>query len=739
MLFCSRAKMKNNTGLMQHASTKHADAIFALLFAATTPFVAWLAYLGGKGTFDSQICQTGATPIVVTGTWQMALAATLALTAGSCLIWSRFSSRGWGATYNAVASMVFAALIMHFGGGSGEAHFPFFVFTSFLIYYRNWRPIAVACCAIALHHFGFFALQGLGSPVVLFACLSSKTLTVHILAAVVQGAMLGFIAERMAALHDENVQLNKGLELMVAERTAQLEEANRQIGESQRFLADMIENSNALISVKGRDGVYSTTNRKFEETLGLARQAILGKTDAELFGEASANSFRQTDLAVMASGVASVNEMAFSGTGGQRYYLSAKFPITDARGAITGVCAMNTDITARKETEQALARAKEVAEAANIAKSAFLANMSHEIRTPMNGILGMAGLLRREGVTPAQAARLDKIDTAAQHLLAIINDILDISKIEAGKFELEAVPVVIDSLLANVTSILAERARDKNISLRVESAPLPASLTGDATRLQQVLLNYVSNAIKFTEQGMVTLRTLKQEETDESVLLRFEVEDTGIGIAPEVVTRLFSAFEQADSSMTRKYGGTGLGLAITRRLALLMGGEAGVESAPGAGSTFWFTARLKKGDEAGVVQPAINAAAEMLIRQNHQGRRILVVDDEPMNREVAQNLLESVGLKVDTAKDGEEAVALACETEYAVILMDVQMPTMNGLDATRLLRQMPCYRETPIIAVTANAFAEDKVRCLAAGVNSLLIKPFDPAALFTTLLRSLSR
>ena len=403
--------------------------------------------------------------------------------------------------------------------------------------------------------------------------------------------------------------------------------------------------------------------------------------------------------------------------------------------------ALNAELERRvAERTAELEAARREAERLTMVKSDFLANMSHEIRTPMNGVLGLANLLRRTGATAQQLEYLDKIEASGRYLLGIINDILDLSKIDAGKLQLNLQDFRLDELVRDVAAVVGDRAVAKGLEFRVDMAYAPQWLYGDSVRLAQALVNFLGNAVKFTEHGSVVLRCRVLEKGDTSYLLRFEVTDTGIGMTKDEQARIFEPFEQGDNSARRKYQGSGLGLAITKRIADLMGAQVGVESEPGQGSSFRFTVRLDKGTARfpGPEAPLLESA-EALLARHFSGTRVLLAEDDPVSREVAQHLLQSAGLRVDIADNGADAVRMVAAGDFALILTDVQMPQMDGLEATVAIRALPGRHAMPVLAITASAFDEDRRRCMDAGMNDIIVKPFEPKRLFETVLKWLSK
>jgi len=345
--------------------------------------------------------------------------------------------------------------------------------------------------------------------------------------------------------------------------------------------------------------------------------------------------------------------------------------------------------------------------------------------------------LRRDAADPVAQERLAKVADAGRHLLQVINDILDLSKIESGQMQLEQVDFELPPLIARTLDLVSARAAEKGLQLDVDVAGLPALLYGDPMRLSQALLNLLSNAVKFTSRGRVQLTGEVLARSASEVVLRFTVSDTGIGIAPEALGQLFNPFVQADTSTTRQFGGTGLGLAITQRLAQLMGGDVGVQSRLGEGSRFWFTARVRPAFDASTIDngPIDDTIDEARVRARCAGARVLLAEDNPVNQEVMIELLGSCGLAVDVAANGALAVQWVQERHYDLVLMDMQMPVLDGLEATRRIRALQLPQPLPILAMTANAFGEDRAACLRAGMDGHLAKPVNPGVLFAALMR----
>ncbi|MBC3889544.1 response regulator [Acetobacterium paludosum] len=551
-----------------------------------------------------------------------------------------------------------------------------------------------------------------------------------------------------------------------AELLKEIEQKNIELANSRQFMESVLENLQAAVYAKDLNGNYTYINRHWEEATGHKRDECIGRTAKEVFSS-DGEAYDQNDQDVITLQENQVTEEYSIKDNQKRTYQSTKVPMKQ-NGDIVGLCSISTDITQRKKMEEELFEAKILAEEAAKSKSYFLANMSHEIRTPMNAILGMSYLIQKTDLSVKQQDYVNKIQQSGQHLLGIINDILDFSKIEAGKLNIESINFKLYEVLDNLSNCNSEKCLAKNLELVFDvGQDVPNELCGDPLRIGQILINYVNNAIKFTDRGRITVRIRKDKEFSDGFQLKFEVQDTGIGLKEEQQSKLFQSFQQADISTTRKYGGTGLGLAISRKLATLMGGEVGVKSEFGKGSIFWFTTHfygtekaLKSNDsqvlsghdnpwvmyetELGIPQKGMKHEPEKKIpdsvtdQKKPQGiynAKILLVEDNELNQEVAVEILRDVGLQVDIAVNGEIAVAMVEQKKYDLVLMDMQMPVLDGLEATKKIRSLNRFRDLPIVAMTANAMVGDREQCLAAGMNDHLPKPIEPVELFKMLVR----
>lgn len=497
-------------------------------------------------------------------------------------------------------------------------------------------------------------------------------------------------------------------------------------------LQEIINNTLSIIFVQDLKNNFIMVNKQFEKVFGTTSAVIIGKSPKEMFKPGFQNMLYEDNSIVIAKKAAILIEEKIQNNNEVRTYISNKFPLFADKEEIYAIATVCSDVTQLKLTEKELRNAKEAAEIlahkaeeASQAKSAFLAAMSHEIRTPLNGVIGISNLLIDTELTPEQYRFIETIHASGDILLSIVNDILDFTKIESGYIEIENSEFKLNELIDSSIRLYITQARNKEIKVSTKISPdIPMYIMGDSSKIHKILNNLISNAIKFSEEGEVFIKVDLLNKIDKNLELFFEVKDSGIGIDPLILPRLFQPFTQGDSSTSRKHGGTGLGLAISKRLVNFLGGKMGVDSAMGVGSRFWFSLQLIESQSTNFKANIVNGHS---IIENHSSKNILLVEDNIVNQHVAEKILSKLGYTIDIVDNGLKAVNRIKEKSYDLILMDCQMPEMDGYTSTKEIRKYEANlnKHTPIIAVTAHALKGDEEKCLACGMDDYIAKPFD--------------
>ncbi len=544
--------------------------------------------------------------------------------------------------------------------------------------------------------------------------------------------VLKFKFERL--LKDKNV-----LNSLLKKTTEDLNNAVEALKTRAEELGILLSTIPALVYFKDTDLKYILVNKSFERFVNLPFYVIKGKMVEDLIPDYKMNNYSEMEREVIQSGLPLYNIEEFIQQEEKEVWLTSNLaPFRDTEGEIIGLVGISWDITERKKHENELQYAKEQAEEGTKAKSEFLANMSHEIRTPMNGIIGMAEILKQASLGEEEKENLEILISSTRSLLSLVNDILDISKIEAGKLELEIEDFEIRKVLKDVENILYIKAEEKILDYKTFINPnVPDFLRGDPSRLKQILLNLVNNAVKFTKKGFVHIFIDDLEEHADEVILMIKIVDSGIGISDDGKKNLFQLFSQVDTSTTKNYGGTGLGLSIAKRLVMMMQGEIGFESKQDKGSTFWFTVKLEKCSQK-IVSPESAKKKPAPDKKPFKMLSILLAEDNEINQKIIQYSLTNAGYKVDIANNGQEAIDMYHAGNYDLVLMDVQMPILDGFEATAHIRNIESailngIHRTPIVALTANAMKGDREKCLDAGMDEYLSKPFTPNDLISII------